>query len=184
MPSNPERDVFAVWQEQPLEEARMTISAIEGKARELETQVWLRNGIEYIVAAILIIIHGALALTAPNPVERAGRALIVAAALSVAWQLHRRGSMDRMPSSLGATSCVEFYRAQLVRQRELFRSAWTWYLLPFIPGAVLVLIGSRLEGAPLSLVAGVVAFIVTIFVAVTVAHRQTLRKVQAKLDEL
>src|SRR5215203_5150363 len=132
MPNNPEQDVFTVWQEQPREEPPMTMREIQDKTRQLETHVWLRNAIEYSVVAILIAVHGSLALTRPNPFERTGRALIAAAAVYVGWQLHRRGSVERMPSSLGITSCVDFYRAQLVRQRELFRNAWTWYLVPFV----------------------------------------------------
>ena len=184
MSRSPEQDLFAMWLEQPLEETRMSITEVQSRARELENQVWLRNGIEYMVIMILVAVHGTMAFAAANHIERAGRALIAAAALYVGWQLHRRGSVARMPSSLGTTSCVEFYRAQLVRQRELFRDAWTWYLLPFVPGAALVLLGSRLQGAPLSLVIGALAFVVTVFVAVTMAHRQAARKVQAKLDEL
>jgi hypothetical protein len=184
MSRNPEQDVFAMWLEQPLEEARMSISEVHGRARELENQVWLRNSIEYMVVVILVAVHGTMAFTAPNSVERAGRALIAVAALYVGWQLHRRGSVARVPSSLGTTTCVEFYRTQLVRQRELFHNAWTWYLLPFVPGAALVLLGSRLQGAPLSLIIGTAAFVVAVFVAVTMVHRQAARRVQAKLDEL
>ena len=173
-----------MWLEQPLEETRMSTADIQRRARDLENQVWLRNGIEYMAVMILVAVHGTMAVTAPNVVERVGRALIAVAALYVGWQLHRRGSVARMPASLGTTSCVDFYRAQLVRQRELFHNAWTWYLLPFIPGAALVLFGSRLQGAPLSLVAGAAAFVLIVFVAVTVAHRRAAAKVQAKLDEL
>ena len=162
----------------------MTVTEIQRKASELERQVWLRNAVEYVVVLILVGVHGSLAVIGPNAVERAGRTLIVAAALYVGWQLHRRGSIERMPASLGAMSCIDFYRAQLMRQRELFRNAWTWYLLPFVPGAALVLLGSRVAGAPQSLIAAAVAFVVVIFVAVTAAHRQAMRRIQAKLDEL
>jgi hypothetical protein len=43
--------------------------------------------------------------------------------------------------------CREFHRSQLVRQRDLLRSVWLWYLLPFVPGLLLIQIG-RAAGDP------------------------------------
>ena len=49
-------------------------------------------------------------------------------------------------------SCLEFHRSELVRQRDLLRSVWWWYLLPFVPGMLLIPVGSSLDD-PLGLLA-------------------------------
>jgi len=47
------------------------------------------------------------------------------------------------------TSCIEFYRAGLVRQRDPSKDAWG-YLLPFVPGMALGTLDGVLEARPLS----------------------------------
>jgi len=46
-----------------------------------------------------------------------------------------------MPENLALTTCRDFHRSQLARQRDLLRSIWTWYLLPFVPGLLFLFIG-------------------------------------------
>jgi hypothetical protein len=65
--------------------------------------------------------------------------LILLATACVVYRLHRHGSILAMPEEFALTSCVEFHRAQLLRQRDLLRSVWRWYLLPFVPGLFLLL---------------------------------------------
>ena len=50
-----------------------------------------------------------------------------------------------LPADLVVRSALEFHCAQLVRQRDLLRSVWWWYLLPLLPGMLLVQIGQALE---------------------------------------
>jgi hypothetical protein len=46
--------------------------------------------------------------------------------------------------ALGRTNCVEFYRAELLRQRDLSKDSWD-YLLPFVPGMTLAILDGVLE---------------------------------------
>ena len=69
------------------------------------------------------------------------------------------------PSRLGLTACVEHYRSQLVRQRELSTEGWT-YILPFAPGIVLILVARVLQGRPASQVAALIVGVLVLFVGV------------------
>jgi hypothetical protein len=43
------------------------------------------------------------------------------------------------------TASLQFHRRELVRQRDLLRSVWLWYIGPFVPGIVVfgMGVGSR-----------------------------------------
>ena len=58
--------------------------------------------------------------------------------------LHLWGTARTLPSDLALTSALEFHRVQLERQRDLLRSVWWWYLLPFAPGVLVLEIGHAL----------------------------------------
>jgi uncharacterized membrane protein YbjE (DUF340 family) len=51
------------------------------------------------------------------------------------------GSAASLQENVAINNSLEFYRAQLERQRDLLRSVWIWFLLPFVPGFVVGLIG-------------------------------------------
>jgi hypothetical protein len=86
------------------------------------------------------------------------------------------------PAALGGTGSIEFYRAALVRQRDLSRDNWG-YVLPFVPGVALSLfggIGDRTATQAILLVAVGVA----LFAGVTRWNARTVRKLQAEIDTL
>ena len=66
-----------------------------------------------------------------------GSVLIIAGTIYVVRQLYRRSTPAAMPAEFGLTASVEFYRSELVRQRDLLQSVWKWYLAPFVPGMVM-----------------------------------------------
>jgi hypothetical protein len=80
-------------------------------------------------------------------------------------EIYKNASVSAMPEHLALITCRDFHRGQLVRQRDLLRSVWLWYLLPFVPGLLLLLIGRAAAdpgGAPrvaLSAMVGVLVFL-------------------------
>ena len=70
-------------------------------------------------------------------------ALIIAGGLCVLFQLYKRATPGTLPEDLGLTASLEFHRRELVRQRDLLRSVWLWYIGPFIPGIVVFGMGVR-----------------------------------------
>jgi len=60
-------------------------------------------------------------------------------------QLYRKGSPTAMPSDIGSATCLEFFRSELVRQRDLLRNVWTWYLIPMVPGYLALNVATALQ---------------------------------------
>jgi len=105
-----------------------------------------RNAVEYAACVIVVIAFGAYVFTLPHPLQKIGSALVVVATFYVAWQLHRRASAEP-PEKAGTMPILVFTRGQLVRQRDALRSIFWWYMLPFLPGLALVLLGSGQDPA-------------------------------------
>ena len=80
----------------------------------------------------------------PHVLQKIGSAMIVLATFYVAWQLHRRASAEP-PEKAGTMPLLVFARAQLLRQRDALRSIFWWYILPFIPGLVVMSVGNGLD---------------------------------------
>lgn len=128
-------DLKNLWRDQPTETPPMTLEQIH--ARGFQDRVQRRNRIEYVACAIVVVVFSAYVFILPGPVLKAASALCGLAAVYVAFQLHRRGSARPAP----AADALAFHRAELVRQQEALRSAWAWYLAPFLPGFALFLTG-------------------------------------------
>lgn len=120
----------------------MSLADVHLHAQKFQSRVRLRNTIEYVAAAFVVVLFARMALTVPDPIVQIGAGLIVAGALYVCWQLYRLGrAATRGELDAGAQSWATFHRGELVRQREALRTVWSWYLAPFVPGMVVFLAG-------------------------------------------
>lgn len=81
-----------------------------------------------------------------NLVVRLGAALVIAATLWVTYRIYTKGSPAAMTAGMDGQSCIDFHRGELVRQRDLLSTVWSWYLLPFIMGLA-VFFGGMIEMA-------------------------------------
>jgi hypothetical protein len=77
-----------------------------------------------------------------NWVLRVGWALASAYGLYVAAVVARYRPRP-MPDGLGFTGSLAFYRAALERQHRIIRTLWLWYVMPFAPAIVFIMIGGR-----------------------------------------
>lgn len=165
----------------PLEEVR-------AGADKFYRFVFWRNIVEYAACAIVVAIFTAYVLVLPMLLQRVGSAMIVAATFYVAWQLHRRASAVP-PEAAGTMPLYQFARAQLVRQRDALRSIFWWYMLPFLPGLVLLLGGSMYApdthpgGPGWRDVAGV-SVTAGVFFAIWWLNQRAVRKLQKHIDEI
>jgi len=176
-------DVQRLWRDQPGEEVQMSAREVRGLAERFERTISRRNRREYIAAAFVVVWFSVWAWFARTAVVGLGCWLVVIAALWIVFHLHRRGAARRPPGEQEIMSAVEFLRSGLVRQRDLLRSVWWWYLLPFVPGMFLILAGYWLERpdrwllAPGLLVAGT-------FVGIGLLNQRVARKLQRRIDDL
>ncbi len=134
-------DLQSLWKDQQLEHTRIATEAIRMMAGNFQSRIQRRNRREYVAAALGMAGHAVIAAVAPNPPVRAGAILVIAAVLYVCYQLHRRGASSDVPEELALRPAIDFHRAQLERQRDALRGVWSWYVLPFMPGLLMVLIG-------------------------------------------
>lgn len=138
----PNDPLKAAWLSQPVETTRMTALDIETAATGLERKVRLRNRTEYVAGAVVAPIFGAGMLFGHHGwMMRTGFALSVLGILFILWQLHRRAGARQAPTGGSAQSLLAFQRAELTRQRDALRSVPLWYLLPLVPGFVMLMLG-------------------------------------------
>ena len=188
MPNDPlPDDLRNVWQNQPVENAPMPLEEIQRRALRFEKRIDRRNLREYAGAAIGIAAYTFYIFIFHSLVIRAGSVLVIAGVLYVVVQLYRRGSSGSLPADLAITASIEFHRRELVRQRDLLRSVWRWYIGPIVPGLVVFSAGSMPPHSPVwAYFALALFFLVTLGGIVWLNHRgaQRLDRQIAELDNL
>src|SRR6185503_9655752 len=140
MESKADTEILRLWRQQASEEQMIPVDEIRTKAERLDTQTW-RWRVATTVLFILLLIKGALEVwRQTETLERAGDLLLMAALVYVAYR-YRQLRLAAPPVALGRTNCREFYRAELVRQRDRSKDSWG-FLLPFVPGMAMAVFGS------------------------------------------
>jgi hypothetical protein len=134
-----------LWQSQSRDANAISLDQIRQKSRRLERNVSRRNLVEYIAAVFVLVSFSWIMWVESSGTVRTGAGLVIAAVVFVVYQLHTRGTATSFPSDLGLRSALEFHRVQITRQVDLLRSIWWWYLLPMVPGFIVLNIGMALE---------------------------------------
>ena len=182
----PGNDLRKLWQNQKTEDVAMSIEAIRKKAHKFQRRILWRNVREYAAAVLVVAGFGFHFWTLDGFLLRTGSVLVILGTLYVVYQLHKRGSSQPVSAQTGLRPCLDFHRRELVRQRDALQSVWRWYLLPFVPGVAVFLLGRAIENppghwAPLSVT---VAGFVIIFVFVIKLNQWGARKLQRQIDAL
>jgi hypothetical protein len=175
----------ALWQSQPHGERQISVEQVREWAGRLERRVARRNLREYVGAVVVVLGYGLIGWRVPAASVRLGAGLVIAAAIFIVYTLHTKGSSASLPADAGTISSLEFFRAQLERQRDLLRSVWRWYLLPFVPGGLVLMIG-RVVAEP-SHTLRVVAFggsVLLLMLGVHALNRYGANRIQRVLDRL
>lgn len=116
--------------------------------------------------------------------ERTGDSLTLAAFIYVAYEYRRHVRHELRPELLGRTTCVDFYRTQLTRERNLAQQSRR-YLLPFVPGVTLSLLGGVVgEGIPPAQRVAMAAAGITLFLGAAWVNAHSARRLQRKIDAL
>ena len=182
MESNADTEILGLWQKQAREEQMMPLDEIRTKAERLDTKT-RRWRVVTAVLFILLLIKGAWQVWIQEEMlERAGDLLTIAALVYIAYR-YRKQRLAAPPVALGRTNCVDFYRAELVRQRDLSKDSWG-FLLPFVPGMALALFGGGFEDRSTSQLIALVAFGVALFLGIAWWNAHTARRLQNEIDAL
>jgi hypothetical protein len=177
-------DVQRLWRDQPSEEVQMSAQEVRGLAEKFERTISRRNRREYAASAFVVVWFSVWAWFAESAVVALGCWLVVLAALWVVFHLHRGGTARRPAGEQEVMSGLEFLRSELVRQRDLLRSVWWWYLLPFVPGMLLILVGYSLEQPGRWDLLALGIFATVTFVGIGLLNQRVARKLQRRLDDL
>jgi len=173
----------------------MPVDELRQASNRLARRVQWRNLREYAAVAVVVAVFSFYGYRFHAMMLRAGASLTIAGALFMAFQLYRKGSAAEMAAGLEAKNCLEFYRMELVRQRDLLATIWKWYLLPFAPGMILFLLGlllSVMEQPAAHLHYGLIALVfgatfavcAGVFVLVGAMNHRAAKELQRQIDAL
>jgi hypothetical protein len=183
MGGDDDNDVQRLWRDQWSEEVLMSAQEVRGLAEKFERTISRRNRREYAASAFVVVWFSVWAWFAESAVVALGCWLVALAAIWVVSHLHRRGAARRPAGEQEGMSGLEFLRCELVSQRDLLRSVWWWYLMPFVPGMLLIHVGYSLERPGWDLLAlGFVAAVT--FVGIGLLNQRVARKLQRRIDDL
>lgn len=184
---SPKNRLQDVWQCQPVEGIKMSVEEIRSRAGKFESKVVWRNLREYAAGAIVAVFFGFSFASTHDWLSRSAFALLIAGTAYVMYQLHRKGRARNMPGELGTGPSLQFYRAELERQRDLISNVWPWYLAPVVPGLLLLAIASAAHNPQPRHVAAVAfgyGLIAAFFVFVWKLNAWAARRLQRTIDDL
>jgi hypothetical protein len=177
-----EPDIHRLWHDQPREKQPTSVDEIRSKAERFARRTHRWNVTTAVLFGALILLEGWQVWRESRLLERVGDSLTIAALIAVVYQFRARWTARSIPAGLALTSSVDFYRDELARQRDLARSPWR-YLVLFIPGVALSLLGDVLERSVPQTIA-IAGFGVALFLGVAWLNTRTARRLQRDIDEL
>lgn len=183
-------DIKQLWQRESLDSLPPSPEATQQRAFAFARHIRRRNFIEYAAAALVVAAFGYYAWTEGNPIVRLGDLFIVAAAFYVVWQLGRRTTPRRPPVAPTLVEAIDHLRGEFARQHEALVHIWDWYLLPFVPGFVLIMVGPGImpeaSATPPIPIAGFVTLVIVllVFYGVWRANRAAARMLRKAVEEL
>ena len=126
-------------------------------------------------------------VNAPNWVLRTGWALGAIYALYVAVVVTRLQSPP-MPDNLAFGAALAHYRGELERRRQQIETLWRWYLMPMVPGMLLIVAGATIEaskkGRPLWPALVMIALLGGLGVVIHLSSQGWARNLRLRIDTL
>lgn len=183
MANKQEPDFGQMWRQQPRQEQAMPVEEVRRRAAELNARVERWKLVGALTVALLIVKNIWEVWVDTDMLERAGDALMVLALVFLVFRFWRHSRPERVPSTLGRMSCVEHYRARLLRERELSHDAWA-YVLPFVPGFGVIVLSRAFQGRPSSQVAVLIALAIIMFAMVLWVIARGRRRIEREIAAL
>lgn len=183
MANDHEPAIGQLWRQQPQEKQTMSLDEIRTRAREFEMSVQRWRLVGGVTVALLLAKNVWEVWTDTELLERAGDLLMLAALVYIVFRFLRYARAETAPSTLGVTSCVEHYRSRVRRERDLSREGWK-FVLPFVPGFGLILVGRAMQGRPASQVAALIVIAFAMLAGVLWVIARSGRQLERELAEL
>src|SRR3954447_18302827 len=119
-----EAELKQLWQKSGAEDEPMSVEQLRKRAGKFQKSVRLRDRVEYVACALVVIAFGAYIWMFPNYLSKMGSVLMVAATLFVAFQLRKHAVARDLPPKNSAVSLAEFHKLELTRRRDLLKNSW------------------------------------------------------------
>ena len=167
----------------------MSVEQVRMEAGRFGRKISARNLREYVAALAVMVFFGYEFSRTGDVLVRLGFGLLMAGTSYVVWHMLSKGSPGAADEIAGLSGWIQLQRRELVRQRDRLRSVWRWYLGPFVPGLVVVVVafGRFIRGHaghPGLLVAADVLIFVAVFLAIGRLNAKGAQKLQRQIDEL
>ena len=177
-------ELKAIWKEQTSEGCAVSLAGVRAAAERIAHQVRQRTMVGAMATLVVAVSFAAMAVYAPNGMERLGAIWTVAGALGILAQLRMRRAGAIPP--LGSTASLQFLRSELERQRDFHQAKWLWgRLAPFVPGPLLFLVGeARATPEDAAAIWAIAAVFVAIAAAALPLNALAARRYQRQIDRL
>jgi hypothetical protein len=182
-----EREAQQIWQSQPVEGTTMSTEAIRLRAAKFERRIARKNLREFVLCLLVAGCFVYFIVTMHGLAFRITWALFIVGMIYIAAQLRLKGLPRTMPEGIGNSTCVDFFRSELERQRDLTKNIWPLHFGPLIPGYLAFNVAYVLTiHRPASLLglALLDAFFVAVFVGAWKLHMRVARCLQRSIDSL
>jgi len=175
-------EIQTLWQRQPVTPTPIDLEKLRRRSTRLSSCVQSRN-VRETVAGLLGIALLAWTTIGDHDLLRVTSSLLLMAGMAfVLFHMWRHGRASALPADLGALDAVSFHRQELVRQRDLLRGVFWWYLSPFLPGlALTAVLGMRRSWI---VPAALAAFVIVAFWFVLRMNRRAAQRLDRELAEL
>jgi hypothetical protein len=180
MNENPD-DIKNIWIESGEEHDVMNIEKIRTKADNFANTVKWRNIREYGAAIFVIVMFAYYAVASSIMLVKIGSVCNIAASLFIVAQLRKRSASTRV--NPGTEPILSFHRKQLERERNSLRSVWAWYVLPTVPGSLLLAFGVA-RARPDADAIRYFAVILLVYIIVLLYNAWGARQLQREIDAL
>ncbi len=174
-------ELQVAWQSLGGSPYQLDIRTIKSKASSFERKIRSRNLREFAAAALVFAIFGGHFATATDMLTRVACVLVILAAVFVTGLLYVQGREGEASTLDLVEPCLKAHRRAITRQRNLLASVWCWYLMPFVPGALLFPYAMSLGSGMPWLQWGVSA---VIFGGIALLNHFGAKKLQMELDSL
>ena len=184
MTNEPETPAHRLWNEQPQGDHRISLDDVRERARRFDKKVRRGRQLAAVLVGLLTVANAIQAVwPGRNAVERSGDILIVMAFVLTGYQYRRDTRHWSQSDGPGAVSCVDFYRALLIRERD-FSGQSRRYILPFVPGVGLALTGGILKAPSGARMFWLPVLGIGLFAALSWWNAWTARRLQREIERI
>lgn len=148
---NNEDELKELWKSQPasgIVKGNEMLEIVEKKMQKFDRMIAMRNRVECIAAAAVVIFFTWTAVRAPNVVMKAGSLVVAAGAAWIIFYMLRygRAKMIADPSE-NLANYTQALVGRYDQQIRLLKSVKYWYLLPMYIGLLILSFGTSIQWA-------------------------------------